>query len=315
LTLELDETSPRDFKARWIRLMADLDATALLDAAPRLARDDDLVERLIQALTKTRSPDARFRIASIARESYLVGGREALEALAALGEEESLLEIARSDLPVPYREMALDLLGREFSWTCIAELQGLAIRSPEPSIRRLAFLHLSLCDDPAATRTIVDAVDDLELKDASLAWLSRLPPDSVLPTLFTLLSHPDARVRSLAVEMLRRSRKNILLPLTLRLLSPRREARESAMTALLLRDEQAKIPQVLPLVFHTPQAAFFQKAALAREGGLMALEILPRSTRRLIDAMAAMLLRTARRAQARVAEALPWSRGRLATKG
>ena len=311
LTLELDETSPRDFRARWIRLMAGLDAAALLDAAPRLARDEELVECLIQALARTRSPDARFRIASIARESYLVGGHEALEALAALGEEESLIGIARSELPVAYREMAIDLLGREFSETCIAELQGLALRSPEPSIRRLTFLHLSLCDDPTAARIIVDAVDDLELKDAALAWLSRLSPDSVLPTLFALLSHPDARVRSVAVEMLRRSRKNILLPLTLRLLSPRREARESAMTTLLLRDEQAKIPQMLPLVFHTPQAAFFQKAALAREGGLMVLEILPRSTRRLIDQTAAMLLRTARRAEATIAEALPWSRGRL----
>jgi hypothetical protein len=68
---------------------------------------------------------------------------------------------------------------------------------------------------------------------------------------------------------------------------------------------------MLPLVFNTPQAAFFQKAALAREGGLMVLEILPRSTRRLIDQTAAMLLRTARRAEATIAEALPWSRGRL----
>lgn len=202
LEVEMEPGSPRGFRARWIRILARHDPALLLESLPRLTRSDDLAGTLVAALSEVGTPEARDALAWLARRRYLRSGYAALSALADMGAYCSLLEIAQGQLPVPYREMALTLLGEEYGGLCTDELSTLALRSPEPAIRRLSFHYLSRETDAPATEAIPAALGDPMLRPVAYSWLDRLPRDRVLTLLGELLSHPEASVRMKASAFL-----------------------------------------------------------------------------------------------------------------
>jgi HEAT repeat protein len=241
--------------------MAKLDPAALVDAASDLSREDGCLSNLVSALSCAGTLEARQSLARIARESYLVGGHEALEALRDLGDHTLLLEIAQSDLPAPYREIALSFLGENFAELCLEELCAIASRSPEPSLRKLALRFLSTHDRPEALGALGPALDDPELKGEALEWLSRTAPDSVADLLLELLAHPDFAVRSRAARLLASATGPEIPPrLLLHLLSARREPREAALAALRLRGDISRWAGELPSLLTSPGALLLEKA-------------------------------------------------------
>ena len=264
--VDFGDASPRDFTARWIRGAARLDPPGLVRSAERLSRRQGLVSELLSSLSLVGTPEAKDAILRLALDSYLTSPEAALEALSRLGAHSCLLEVARSDRPLPLRERALTLLGYDGAASSLTELRTMALTTPEPSLRKLAFRALSALDDPAAIAVIPGAVDDRELKEGALSWLDRLPTESSQHVLLQLLEHPDHRVRSRAILLLSAPRdslsrkksgntpqNDLLLPLALRLLSGKRETREAALAVILSRGELGRLPGILGRIFQTAQ--------------------------------------------------------------
>jgi HEAT repeat protein len=249
LMVDFKDDSSRDFTVRWIRAAARLDPPGLARSAAHLSVIQGLVPELVSALGLAGTPEAKEAILRLVLESHLSGADGALQALSRLGACQHLLEVVRSDRPLPLRERALSLLGEDGALSSLADLRTVALTSPEPSLRRLAFRTLSLVDDPAAVAVIPLAVDDQELKEAALHWLGRLPIESSEAVLLELLGHPDHRVRSKAVLLLSAPRaaftkediRKTLLPLSRRLFSPERETREAALAVIFSRGGLARL--------------------------------------------------------------------------
>jgi hypothetical protein len=263
LRIDIELDAPRDFTARWIRMLARVDPALFLrpstlraivgagsawadgtDEAAILERREDLVRELSRALAEiaARSPagtsgEAIDALASIAREEYLTGARHALSALAEIGAADALLAIARGgDLPPALREAALAFLGEGLAGLVAVDLQGMALSSPEPAIRRRAFAELATASVPAAAAVIARVIDDPELREDALSRLHALEPDAAGAAV-ELLEHGDPAVRARAAGFLVVSAAAVTEPLALRLLSPRRATREAALAVLVERGD------------------------------------------------------------------------------
>jgi hypothetical protein len=260
LRIDLGPDAPRDFTARSIRMLAMVDPPAILHPSARRAIDDELAggeasllarrEEVFRELSRSLAeigarPDggeaeaAIHALAAIAREEYLTSARDALAALAELGAHDALIGIARSgDLPSALREAALAFLGGGLAGLVAEDLRSIALSSSEPALRRQAFVLLAEASTPAAATILTRAIDDPELRLEALSRLDALGPDAARPAL-DLLEHPEHAVRARATAFLVTSTADIAEPLALRLLSPRRTAREAALAILMERHEVA----------------------------------------------------------------------------
>ncbi|MBI4600433.1 MAG: protein kinase [Planctomycetes bacterium] len=292
----LDSRRDGSLRARWIRTMARLDPSSLVEAAPRLAAAEDLLVELAEGLETAGTPGAREALARLARERAVGAGQLALDALSRLGAHREILDIARGDHPLALRELALRRLGAGFAGLYLAELRALTVMSPDPSIRRLAFQSLEGYDEPDAVLAAASAVHDPELEEAALRRIAALPDAASAPVLLGLLGHPDRGVRSVAAASLAASKaSDILLPLASRRLSPRREVREAALAVLLERGELTRIPGAMTVIFGSPAAILAQGAAgIAEDVRRAVLELAGEARRlaaRIADALSLPALR------------------------
>ncbi|HVR75991.1 MAG TPA: protein kinase [Planctomycetota bacterium] len=284
LQVKLEGASPRDFTTRWIRTRARLDPSSLLEAVPRLLARDEVLGELVQGLATVGGAEARDALVRLARERYLVVGSAPLRALAELGAHASLIDISRSDLPLSVREAALRALGETFSGLCLAELRGLSLTCPEPSLRRIAFDFLSAFDEPEALSILPGALDDRPLRDAALRWLERLEDRAAAPVFLEILGHGEHDLRSLAITRLSAAKGvDLVKPLTARLLTKRRETREAAYAVLLRRNELARIPEAVAHIFRGPETSFPLETAILIEGIISVLRECPAWLLRALD--------------------------------
>jgi hypothetical protein len=233
LIVELAQDAPREFTAGWIRLAARLDPERLVAESARLASRKELLPALAPALAAVGTAEAVTAVAHLAKKDCLSAGPPSLQALAEMGASSALLELAASELPLGCRQEALRVLAGAYPGVYFPELSTLARSSPEPSLRRSAFSHLSTCDPELAAADIRSAVDDLQLRDAALAWLRRLPGPIAARLSLELLPHAAAEVRQEAIQVLSRGcPRGLLRPLFLDLLSPRKELRRAALAVL-----------------------------------------------------------------------------------
>jgi hypothetical protein len=278
LRVDLEPDAPADFRARWLRVMARTDPGELLGVARRAAVKEDLVADLVAALEATGSPEALSALTLLARDHYLTAGHRALRALSSLGAYAALLRIAESDLPQAYRTLALEFLGSEYSELCRDELSTIALRSPEPSLRRIAFRHAVARCNAAAAQILPRALGDPALKSLALEALHRLPARLSGPISVRLLDSADPVVRSHATAILAAEAKGFeSWPLLLRLLSKSAETREAAWALLLWRDDLAAFPRIMRILLEAPEATPLERAALAEEGLAALGELLPPS--------------------------------------
>lgn len=246
LRVELGRDDPRGYRALWIRVRSRVDPAELIRERRRLAADPALASELAAGLERIRTPEAEDALAALAREDFVSAGEAAVAALARLGAHRPLLELARSELPRDYRERVLARAGELLGGLCVSELRELALRSPDPSIRRLAFASLSRHEDGGAVAAIPLAAGDPALRSDALSFLHRLPARLAAPIAVELAGHPDAIVRAHAVAVLASLPSGVeVAPLARRLLSPEAEARAAAASVLLWRRELARVPEVL----------------------------------------------------------------------
>ena len=253
LVIDVTEREPREFTARWVRAMAEVDPDRLLEAAPRIADREEAVGDLIAALERTPTAGARDMIVRLVREHGFSAGPAALSALARRDGDEELLGLARSNLPLDLRAAALELLGRRFAGLHVPELKLIALGSPEPELRRIAFRHIAAFDEPESVLAIPRALEDPELRSAALEWLQRVPPDVGAPACLELLGSSDSEARHAARERLSLSRRqDLVFDLTQRLLSSNGETRAAAYAVFAARGELTRIPGQLAVVFGSP---------------------------------------------------------------
>jgi hypothetical protein len=290
LRIDLDPDAPRDFTARAIRMLAVVDPAAILhpharraidrglrtaeaDEASLLARREDLFRELSRALAAagarhggSESDEAIAALAAIAREEYLTSAADALAALAELGAHDALVEIARAgDLPLPLREAALSFLGMDLAGLASDDLRSIALSSPEPGLRRLAFVRLAAASPPAAAAIVARVVDDPGLRDEALSSLAALDPFAAGAAL-DLLEHPEPAVRAQASRFLAATTAEVSGPLALLLLSPRRAARETALAVILERGEVSGIPRPITAALGFPEPGAAARRLLLEDG-------------------------------------------------
>ena len=251
IRLELDAPPGASFTGRWIRASAELDPAALLDrgilaavlrddlagpAAPPLdppeasTRREEIIRELLDAQARLLEPEAERSLSTIAREHWVTNGMDALRALAAAGAHDTLVDLARSRLPLEMRVAALFFLGADAALHR-PELRELASTCPETPLRRIAFRHLSRDPGEDMLPEIESAMDDPALREEALSALAALPPSPAAARLAVeLLRHRDETVRTRAVAILSADRGWAAAPdLSLVLLSPRRSEREAAL--------------------------------------------------------------------------------------
>lgn len=255
LRVELTGRDARGFRTLWIRVRSKADPTELVAHWQRLAADPELARELAEGLERAGTPEAILVLKQLARDYFVVVGEDASAALARLGEYPALLEIVRSDLPREYRERILERVGEALAGLCSIELRDLALRNPDPSIRKRALDFLSQHGGRIAHATIPSAAGDPQLKSQALAWLHRLPAGEAAPIAVELSGHPDPLVRAHAVAILASMpRGTEAARLAQAVLSPLEEARVSAATVLLWRRELAWIPRTLSALLDPTRA-------------------------------------------------------------
>ena len=232
----------RKFTRRWLARASRHDAERVVAHAFTLGKDVELSGSLVRALTAAGKSGPRRHsgevLAALAVGSPYVHGNMALAALRELGDADQLIDIARDAVhtgavPVALRAGALEELRGGLFELCLGELRTVALTSPHPQLRTLAFASLSQSDAPIAVTAIPEAVNDEILKDDALAWLKRLPPADCTREALELLHHDKGAVRRVAVDVLQRvDRPQLLLPLVPRLADPDPGVRAAAITVL-----------------------------------------------------------------------------------
>jgi len=259
-------------------VMARIDPQNLLARVPQLAASEHIIAELVDALESIGSREAQCALAELARSHYITAGQRALRSLAELGAYPELLQIVLGDLPRRYREIALGLVGERFGVACLDEIEALSVRNPEPSIRKIAFHHLSSQDERITRPTILSAMDDPELRSMALQWLHRLPPEEAAPFCVRLLDHQDGAVRGHATALLAAMAKGSdTLALAYQLLSKNPEAREATLAVLMWRNELSGLPLALKLALELPEPLPYPGALLFPERTIVTWWLLPES--------------------------------------
>jgi hypothetical protein len=246
LRVLLSPDTPPGFTAGWIGSRPALDPEGLVRAVPSLATEPDLVPVIIPALAAVATPEAIEAVERLAKSDPLTAGGPALKALAEMRSPGALLDLASRDVPLRLRESALRALGASFRGVFFPELRALALTSPEAPLRIAAFDALAASSEPEASALLLDAVDDLVLRDAALAWLERLPWETAAPLALRLVHHRVERVRDAATAVLSRERHLEILPVVLvKLLDSRLEVRAAAGAVLAAERDRTSMTQAL----------------------------------------------------------------------